>query len=242
MHEDELHQQIAELVADHANHADPPPVAAIRRRGRLRRARQASGAALLIAAVATGLVAVQGPLGRQVTPVPVVTQPPPPVVTQPPIPLHPSPSFAAYVRDRFQRKLVIMAVVALTGGTAGGYEWQLAALRGFNPGKAAHQECLVYKTNDPNHSFGYECMKLSATNKMTLDRGMNGRPLWGLVPEEATRVRLLRPGAPPIEVPTMKLRYPFRRRYYLAAWTPDIQTVVALDGQGRQVARLPLVS
>ncbi len=64
MHEDELHQQIAELVADHADHATPPPVAAIRRRGRLRRARQASGAALLIAAVAAGLVAVQGPLGR----------------------------------------------------------------------------------------------------------------------------------------------------------------------------------
>ena len=242
MHEDALHQQIAELVAGHADHADPPPVAAIRRRGRLRRARQASAAALLIAAVATGLIAVQGPLGRQVTPVPVVTQPPPPVITQPPVPLHPSPSFAAYVRDRFQHKLVDMTVVALTGGTAGGYDWQLAVVRGLNLHVAAHQECLVYKTNDLNRSFGYKCMKQSATNKMTFDRGMNGRPLWGLVPEEATRVRLLRPGAAPIDVPTMKLRDPFRRRYYLAAWTPDIQTVVALDGQGHQVARLPQVS
>ena len=127
MHEDELHQQIAELVANHADHAAAPPVAAIRRRGRLRRARQASGAVLLIAAVAAGLVAVQRPPGRTVTPVPVVTQPPPPVVTQPPLPLHPSPSFAAYVRDRFKHKLMDMTVVALTGGKAGGYDWQLAA-------------------------------------------------------------------------------------------------------------------
>jgi hypothetical protein len=81
MHEDELHRQIAELVADHADRADAPPVAAIRRRGRLRRGRQASGAVLLIAAIAVGLVAVQGPQGRQVTPVPVVTQPPPPTAT-----------------------------------------------------------------------------------------------------------------------------------------------------------------
>jgi hypothetical protein len=81
MHEDELHRQIAELVADHADRADAPPVAAIRRRGRWRRRRQASGAMLLIAAIAVGLVAVQGPQGRQVTPVPVVTQPPPPTAT-----------------------------------------------------------------------------------------------------------------------------------------------------------------
>jgi hypothetical protein len=240
MHEDELHRQIADLVADHADQATPPPVAAIRRRGRLRRARQAWGAVLLIAAVAAGLVAVQGPLGRQVAPVPV-TQPPPPVVTQPPLPLHPSPGFAAYVRDRFKHKLVDMTVVALTSGTASGLDWQLAAVRGLNPREAAHQECLVYKTDGPNNGFGYKCLNQSATDKMTLDRGMNGRPLWGLVPKETTRVRLLQPGAPPIEVPTLELGPPFRRRYYLAAWTPGIQTGLALDEQGRQVADFPPV-
>jgi hypothetical protein len=241
MHEDDLHQQIAELVADHGERATPPPVAAIRRRGRLRRARQVSGVALLVTAVATGVVAVQGPLGRQVPPIPVVTEPPPPVVTQPPVPLHPSPSFAAYVRDRFQHKLLDLTVVALTGGKASGYDWQLAAVRGLNPRFAAHQECLVYKTNDPNHSFRYQCLNQSAINKMILDRGMDGRPLWGLVPKEAIRVRLLRRGAPPIEVPTLELGPPFRRRVYLAAWTPDIQTGLALDGQGRQVAHSPPV-
>ena len=35
MHEDELHRQIAELVADNADLAIPPPIAAIRRRGRV---------------------------------------------------------------------------------------------------------------------------------------------------------------------------------------------------------------
>ena len=39
MHEDELHRQIAELVADNADQAIPPSIAAIRRRGRMRRAR-----------------------------------------------------------------------------------------------------------------------------------------------------------------------------------------------------------
>jgi hypothetical protein len=240
MHEDELHRQIAELVADHAEQATPLPVAAIRRRGRLRRARQASGVILLLAAVAAGLVAVQEPLGRQVEPVPVVTQPPPPVVTQPPVPFHPSAAFATYVRDRFQHKLVDMTVMALTGSKPGGYGWQLAAVRGTNLSRRAHQECLVYKNDDPNHSFEYKCMNQSATNKMTFDSGINGRPMCGLVPKEATRVRLLRPGGAPVEVPTTDLGPPFRRRVYLAAWTPDIQTVVALDRQGHQIAHLPV--
>jgi hypothetical protein len=240
MHEDELHRQIAELVADHADHADAPPVAAIRRRGRLRRARQASGVVLLIAAVAAGLIAVQGPLGRQVTPVPVVTQPPPPVVTElvlPP-PRPPSASFAAYVRSRFQDKLVDLSVLALPGRRAGGYEWQLAALRGFNPTTAHHQECLVYNTKDPSDHFGYTCVAQSRTNEMTFDRGMDGRPLWGLVPKEATRVRLLRAGAPPIEVPTRELAPPFQRRIYFLGWASDIQAALALDRQGHQIAHL----
>ena len=38
---DELHRQIAELVADNADQATPPPIAAIRRRGRRHRARLA---------------------------------------------------------------------------------------------------------------------------------------------------------------------------------------------------------
>ena len=73
---------------------------------------------------------------------------------------------------------------------------------------------------------------------MIFDRGMDGRPLWGLVPKEATRVRLLRAGAPPIEVPTRELAPPFRRRIYFLGWSSDIQAALALDGQGRQVAHL----
>jgi hypothetical protein len=133
-----------------------------------------------------------------------------------------------------------MTVMASTGSKPGGYGWQLAAVRGTNLSRRAHQECLVYKNDDPNHSFGYKCMNQSATNKMTFDSGINGRPMCGLVPKEATRVRLLRPGGPPVEVPTTDLGPPFRRRVYLAAWTPDIQTVVALDRQGHQIAHLPV--
>jgi hypothetical protein len=112
MREDELQRQIAELVADHADQATPPPIAAIRRRGRLRRARLASGAVLLIAAVAVGLVAVQGPLDRRTTPTPVVTQPPRPI--------QPGAGFANYVRSWFDDKLVDMTVVVLASGKAGG--------------------------------------------------------------------------------------------------------------------------
>jgi Helix-hairpin-helix containing domain/AAA domain len=196
MHEDELRKQIAELVADHAAHATPPPVAAIRRRGRLRRARQASGAALLLVAVAAGLVAVQQPPGREVTPVPVVTQPPPPVVTQPPVPLHPSASFAAYVRDRFQHKLVDITILALTGGKAGGYEWQLAAMRGFEELTSHHQECLVYKTDDPNHGFGYNCLYQSAINKMTLIAAWTGGHCGAWCPTKQLPCACCGPGRP----------------------------------------------
>jgi hypothetical protein len=39
----------------------------------------------------------------------------------------------------------------------------------------------------------------------------------------------------------MKLGPPFWRRFYLAASTPGIQWVRALDEQGQQIARFPLV-
>jgi hypothetical protein len=68
MREDELRRQIAELVADHADQATQPPLDVIRRRGRRRRARLASGAVLLLAAVAAGLVAVQRLPERQIQP------------------------------------------------------------------------------------------------------------------------------------------------------------------------------
>lgn len=55
---DELHRQIAELVADHADRSMPPPVAAIRRRGRRRRARLAGVAAGVVLALVAGAVVV----------------------------------------------------------------------------------------------------------------------------------------------------------------------------------------
>jgi hypothetical protein len=78
-------------------------------------------------------------------------------------------------------------------------------------------------------------------DRMTFDGGGNEQPLWGLVPEGTARVRLLRPGAPPAEVPAMEIGPRFRRRYYLAPPTPGIRTVVALDAQGHEIARFPPV-
>ena len=233
MHEDELHRQIAELVADNADRATPPSIAAIRRRGRRRRARLASGAVLLIA-VAVGLVAVQRPLGRQVTPAPVVTQPPRPV--------QPASGFADYVRGRFNDTLVDMTVVALAGGKASGYDWQLAAVQGTSRRSHKAKVCLVHKMDGPSHGYGYLCRDEASNrvmDRVTLGGGVKEMPLWGLVPEGTARVRLLRPGPPPVEVDALEIGPGFRRRFYLAPWTPDVRTAVALDGQGREIARFP---
>jgi hypothetical protein len=236
MREDELQRQMAELVADHADQAMPPSVAAIRRRGRLRRARLASGAVLLIAVVAVGLVAVQGPLDRRTTPAPVVTQPPRPI--------QPSSGFADYVRGRFDDMLVDMTVVALAGGKAGGEDWQLAAVRGTSRRSHEAKVCIAHKTDGRSHGYGYSCRDEASNrvmDRMTSGGGAKEMPLWGLVPEATARVRLLRPGASPVEVPAMGIGPGFRRRYYLAPPTPGVRTLLALDAQGHEIARFPPV-
>lgn len=249
MHENELRRQIAELVADHSEHAVPPPVAAIRRRGRLRRARQASGAILLIVAVAAGLVAVQQPLGRQVTPAPVVTQPPRP--TQPPQATRPRPtqpprpalSFTEGVQAELDATLVDMTVVVLDGGKLrGGQVWRLAAVRGN--GRRSHdpKECLARRLETPGHRYGFKCLgeDTPALARMTLDGGLHKIPLWGLAPQGTARVLLQgRKGTTPIEVPAKAIGPGFQRRYYLAPWKEGIRTAVALDGQGNEIAHYP---
>jgi hypothetical protein len=236
MREDELQRQMAELVADHADQAMPPPVAAIRRRGRLRRARLASGAVLLIAAVAVGLVAVQGPLDRRTTPAPVVTQPPRPI--------QPSSGFADYVRGRFDDMLVDLMVVALASGKAGGEDWQLAAVRGTSRRSHKARICMVHKTDGGSHGYGYSCRDETSNrvmDRMTSGGGGDEMPLWGLVPEGTARVHLLRPGASPVEAPAMEIGPGFRRRFYLAPPTPGVRTLLALDAQGHEIARFPPV-
>ena len=245
MHENELRRQIAELVADHAEQATPPPVAAIRRRGRLRRVRQASGVILLIVAVVAGLVAVQQPRGRQVTPAPVVTQPSRPV--QPPRPTQsslPSLSFADDIQARLDATLVDMTVVVLDRGKlSGGDVWQLAGVRGT--GRRSHQpkECLARRFDTPGHNYGFSCVGEDtnrAMARMTRDGGLHKMPLWGLAPQGTARVLLLGPkGTTPIEVPAKAIGPGFQRRYYLAPWKEGIRTVVALDRQGHEIAHYP---
>jgi hypothetical protein len=43
-------------------------------------------------------------------------------------------------------------------------------------------------------------------------------------------------GATPIEVPAKAIGPGFQRSYYLTPWNERIQTVVALDGQGHEIA------
>jgi hypothetical protein len=230
MHEDELHRQITELVADNAERATPPSVAAIRRRGRRRRVRLATGAVLLAAALAAALVAVQGPLGRPVAP----------VVTQP------TSGFAGYVRGRFQDKLVDMTVVVLASGRAGGYQWQLAAVHGTSRITHKAKVCLVHKADGPSHAYGYECRDQNsnrAGDKITFAGGTKELPLpmWGMVPQETARVRLAGPGHPAVQVDALDIGLGFQRRFYLVRQTLDIRTVAALDAQGHQIARFPPV-
>jgi hypothetical protein len=238
MHENELRRQVAELVADHSEQAVPPPVAAIRRRGRLRRARQASGVILLIVAVAAGLVVVQQPLGRQLTPAPVITRPPRPTL-----------SFADDIQAQLDATLVDMTVVVLDRGKlSGGKVWQLAAVRGT--GRRSHQpkECLARRLDTPGHNYGFKCLGEDtnrALARMTLDGGLHPgqvhkMPLWGLAPQGTARVLLLGPkGTSPIEVPAKTIGPGFQRRYYLAPWKEGFRTAVALDRQGHEIAHYP---
>jgi hypothetical protein len=82
MREDKLHRQLAELVADHADQATPPPIAAIRRRGRRRRARLAGATAAGVLALLAGALGVDRLTSRPtlLAPAPTTTAPP---TTQP---------------------------------------------------------------------------------------------------------------------------------------------------------------
>ena len=224
--------------------------AAIRRRGRLRRARQASGFILLIVAVVAGLVAVRQPLGRQVTPAPVVTQPPRPI--QPPRPTQPPRedlSFADDIQAQLDATLVDMTVVVLDRGKLRVDDiWQLAAVRGTGRRSHKHKECLARRLDTPGHNYGFKCLgedTNQAMARMTLGGGLHpGRvhkmPLWGLAPQGTARVLLRGPkGTTPIEVPAKTIGPGFQRRYYLAPFKEGIRTAVALDGQGQEIAHYP---
>jgi hypothetical protein len=78
MHEDKLRRQIAELVADHADRATPPPIAAIRRRGRRRRTRLAGVTAGVILALLAGALGVDRLTSRPTPLAPALTTTAPP--------------------------------------------------------------------------------------------------------------------------------------------------------------------
>ena len=234
MHEDELRRQIVALVTAGADLAAPPAAAAVRRRGRVRRARLASGAVLLVAAVAVGLVAVtQGRLGDQATPAPPVTQPP-----------GPGSAFVEDVRGDYPH-LNGLQVVELGGGRLNGFEWHLAAVRGTTRTGGQARVCLVLQREAPNQGgISRDCADQSARRSAKLVIASGGTaqlPLaWGMVPEATARVRIEQPGRRPVVVDAIHAGPGFGQRFFLARWAEGPgkpATVVALDGRGQVLAR-----
>jgi hypothetical protein len=163
-----------------------------------------------------------------------------PVVTQP---SRPASSFADDVQAYLDATFVDMTVVVLDRGTASGYSWQLAAVRGTIRHTHVSKVCLVRRLDVPGRSYGISCLGENSQRdlaSLTFGGGLKKMPLWGLAPQGTARVRLLGPkGTTPIEVPAKDIGPGFDRSYYLAPWTPKIQTVLAFDGQGDQIARYP---
>jgi hypothetical protein len=80
-----------------------------------------------------------------------------------------------------------------------------------------------------------------ADDKITFGGGGNELPLWGPGARgNSPGCACCGPGAP-VEVSALEIGPGFRRRYYLAASTGGIETVLDLDEQGQQIARFPLV-
>ena len=233
MHEDALRRQIAALVTAGADLAAPPAAAAVRRRGRVRRARLASGAVLLVAAVAVGLVVTQGRLGNQATPAPPVTQPP-----------GPGSPFVEDVRGDYPH-LNGLQVVELGGGRLNGFEWHLAAVRGTTRTGGQARVCLVLQRDAPNQGgISRDCADQSARRsaKLVISSGGTAQlPLaWGMVPEATARVRIEQPGRRPVEVEAIHPGLGFGQGFFLARWAEGPgkpATVVALDGRGQVLAR-----
>ena len=233
MHEDALRRQIAALVTAGAYLAAPPAAAAVRRRGRVRRARLASGAVLLVAAVAVGLVVTQGRLGNQATPAPPVTQPP-----------GPGSPFVEDVRGDYPH-LNGLQVVELGGGRLNGFEWHLAAVHGTTRTGGQARVCLVLQRDAPNQGgISRDCVDQSARRsaKLVISSGGTAQlPLaWGMVPEATARVRIEQPGRRPVQVEAIRPGPGFGQRFFLARWAEGPgkpATVVALDGRGQVLAR-----
>jgi hypothetical protein len=212
-------------------------VAAARRGRRRQRRRAVAGVSLLAGVlVAGGVLAdrLPGGLGR-----PPDRRPAAPAVQAPRVPLAP-PSYAEDVHRRYAGHLVDMSPVVLLGrGRDGGYTWRMAAVWGIQQATNRPETCLVWEADGADHPSGSQCAVASARN-ITLDLELRDRPapVHGMVPARTARVRLLLQGRPPVEVAAIDPGHGFRQRFYLASPDAAVVGVVALDAQGRQLARL----
>jgi hypothetical protein len=130
-------------------------------------------------------------------------------------------------------------VVLLGQGRDGGYSWRLAAVWGIQQATNRPETCLMYEADGVDHPSGSQCA-VAGARKITLNLEFPGRPapVHGMVPAQTAQVRLLLQGRPSVEVAAIDPGRGFRQRFYLASSDAAVVGVVALDAQGRQLARL----
>jgi hypothetical protein len=257
MHPDELHRRIGELVDDNAVRATPPPVAAIRRRGRVRRARVASGVVLLVVVVA-GLFALYRPLGEVVGPTPPVMQPP----RSPARPAQPAPKSFADFAMRIMTGSSVRRVVLLDQGENSTWLWQIGAASAVHAGRP--QICVLSKAEPSAQARSAASRSMTRSTVVEIREGAEGlsctrdqdagpklapdyvdgddgtQPAFGMAPSETVRVRLLLHRRPPVEVDAIDGGSAFQHRFWVVAH-PGARIVggVALDAGGRELARYP---
>jgi hypothetical protein len=228
-------QELADF-AERAGHS-AGAVAAARRGRRWQRRRAVAGVSLLAGVLVAGVILADrlpSGIGR-----PPGRRPAAPAVQAPRVPLAP-PSYAEDVHRRYAGHLVDMSPVVLLGqGRDGGYAWRIAAVWGIQQATNRPETCLMYEADGVDHPSGSQCA-VAGARKITLNLELRDRPapVHGMVPARTARVRLLLQGRPPVEVAAIDPGRGFPLRFYLASPDAAVVEVVALDAQGRQVARL----
>lgn len=110
------------------------------------------------------------------------------------------------------------------------------------PAEAATKPgCPVHKRDGPSHGLVLLGDRDSnrADDKITVGADGNELPLWGLTPEGTVQGGPVAARAPRSRSPHWRSAPSFRRRYYLAASTGGIETMLALDEQGQQITHFP---
>jgi hypothetical protein len=261
---DELHRQIAELVADHADRATPPPATAIRRRGRRRRTRLAGLTAGVVLVLLAGTLGVDRLSSRPtpLTPAPTTAAPATSIAvprrlvtafTPLDVEVHVGPFQGT---DRFGMVNDATGSLQRCGGTAEvrawaqvfGKTWLLAA-KPPPPGK--NWICWSDSLHEPagagvvaDHGGPSDRLKpLQASQLASASVGKSELSVvGGPVTKQAVRLRIVPRKGQPLEVVPFDAGAQFPVNFYAVvylepaktAWMPE--RVIAYDKAGRRIA------